>query len=75
MNAFHGFGVTLIALHDAPEEGANVRAGIEAAQRACPVDREGEGSARMRLAEACLQKAVALRDQMRQTRNRVRSNS
>lgn len=70
MNAYHGMGTVLIALFDA-EDDAEMRAALELAARACGPGAEGDTSPRMRLALACLDRAIALRGRLQQTENQI----
>jgi hypothetical protein len=70
MNAYHGTGTVLIALFDAPDD-AEMRGALDLASRACGAGAEGEASPRMRLALACLDRAIALRERLRQTDNQI----
>jgi tetratricopeptide (TPR) repeat protein len=69
MNAFHGVGTTLIALHGTSPDDDNMRAGLNAAQRACPPVEGASGSQEMQLAIACLRQAIALRRRLGQNAN------
>lgn len=69
MNAYHGMGTVLIALFDAPDE--EVRAAVDLAARACGQGANEQASPRMRLALACLDKAIELRGRLRQTDNQI----
>ncbi|MGQ0532162.1 MAG: hypothetical protein ACT4OF_05640 [Caulobacteraceae bacterium] len=71
MNAFHGVGTTLIALHDTPDGDAHMSAALPIARSACPVAADATGSPRMQLAESCLRIAMLLRERLGQTPNQV----
>lgn len=66
MNAFHGVGTTLIALHDEPADNADKRAGLAVAQRECQTSQSESASTEMALAIACLDQAMSLRRRMGQ---------
>ena len=70
MNAYHGLGTVLIATVDEPEdqELAEARA---LARRVCDPQSVTMGSARTRLLHACLQKAIDLRQALRQSDNQI----
>jgi hypothetical protein len=70
MNAYHGVGTVLIALFDAPDD-AEIAAAVALAARACGQGANPEASPRMRLALACLDKAIELRGRLRQTDNQI----
>jgi hypothetical protein len=77
MNAYHGLGTTLTALHDTPEADAAKASALDVARRAC-VPEEGMPAFELlaqapdlQLAESCLRAALALRDRLRQTQNQV----
>jgi hypothetical protein len=69
MNAFHGVGTTLIALHGSSDP--NMQAGLEVAQRECASDQQAGTSPEMRLAIACLTQAMDLRRRMGQNASQV----
>ena len=71
MNAFHGVGTTLIAMHGASADDANMRAGLAAAQSECGAYQDAGTSAEMRLAIACLTHAMDLRRRMHQNAGQV----
>jgi hypothetical protein len=72
MNAFHGVGTTLIAAKEIPESQAGVAEALGAAREACPAAPDQPGrSERMALALACLNQAVALRRELKQTDNQL----
>jgi hypothetical protein len=70
MNAFHGLGTTMIAAFGTHED-AEVRAALTLAERACAPDVSAQGSNAMRLARACLMRAMELRRRLHQTPNQV----
>ena len=69
MNAFHGVGTTMIS--DLGDEGDRAAAALGLAERSCAPEADGEGSPRMRLARACLSRAMALRQRLQQTPNQI----
>jgi hypothetical protein len=74
MNAYHGLGTTLIALHETPENDAGKASALAVARRACLTEQGLEPLAQtpdLQLAEFCLLAAIALRDRLRQTRNQL----
>lgn len=77
MNAFHGVGTTLIALHTTPATDENKARAIAIAERACTEETAGNNfelaatSPDLRLAEACLRAAMALRRRLGQTANQI----
>jgi hypothetical protein len=70
MNAYHGVGTTMIAAFGAPEDAALASA-LSLATRVCAPAESAAGSPRMRLALACLNQAVRLRQRLRQTENQL----
>ncbi len=70
MNAYHGMGTVLVAAFAAPDD-AEMRAAIDLATRACGRGVETTGTPRARLALACLDQAIRLRQRLRQTDNSV----
>lgn len=75
MNAFHGVGTSLIALHGVSDDDANMRAALSVARNSCPAATGGTGSPRMQIAESCLRIAMSLRERLGQTPNQVSGTS
>lgn len=79
MNAFHGVGTTLIALHTAPDSDATIVRATAIAERACTDNVSNTGvafeifarSPRLQLAERCLRAAMAVRRRLSQTDNQI----
>lgn len=67
MNAYHGFGTTLIAVANAPD--TTIAPVLQTATQYCADSAPLSG--RMKLAAACLRKAIALRRALGQTQNEV----
>jgi len=70
MNAFHGVGTQLIATSDVPDEELEEQRAL-AAQACGAGEATDHKSDRMKLARACLDRAIDLRRQLRQTSNQV----
>ncbi|MCR6643370.1 MAG: hypothetical protein NVV62_01925 [Terricaulis sp.] len=72
LDAYHGVGTTLIATADVADDDPRLAAAVAIAQQRCgaPAPREGR-SARMLLAEACLEKAIGLRRALNQLPQQV----
>lgn len=79
MNAYHGVGTTLIAMHDAADDDPVIARATEIAERACVEEVATTGATfdlaatnpRLRLAEKCLRAAMALRRRLGQTDNQI----
>jgi len=70
LNALHGLGTVLIAAANT-SAGEAMTPALALAREACNGDGTGPGSAQTRPMYACLEKAMALRSQLRQTPNQI----
>jgi len=71
MNAFHGVGTTLIAVHDTPDADPAKAAALAVARRACAIESPATAAPDLQLAEACLRVAMSVRERLGQTPNQV----
>jgi hypothetical protein len=72
MNALHGLGTTLIAGFALPDSDPAVRSALTIAEQACAPDGgDGARNPRVRLALACLHRAIERRKELRQTPNQT----
>lgn len=75
MNAYHGLGTTLIALHETSDADPGKGSALAVARTACaaaaPAVELRAQAPDLQLAEACVRVAIALRERLRQSQNQI----